>query len=168
MIKKRARAFTIIEVTIAMLISTIVIGITYTVYSIISRSYNSFNNKNESMFVVVRLDELLQKDFDKADLILKDTTGMTFQSAGDIITYKFDRDHIIRIGLIADTFKVKMDSANTFFEARPINDISPLVEQNRIDDLNLLLSTQSEKITYHYHKQYSSENLFSHNPNALH
>ncbi|HJP63617.1 MAG TPA: prepilin-type N-terminal cleavage/methylation domain-containing protein [Mucilaginibacter sp.] len=168
MIEKRAKAFTIMEVTIAMFISAIVIGITYTIYSIISHSYNSFNGKNETMAIIVRLDELLQKDFDKADLILKDTAGIAFQKANNIIKYKFDADHVIRIGLIADTFEVKVDSANTFFETKSIDAISPSNELNCLDGLDLLISTQNEKIMYHYHKQYSSENLFKRNPNALH
>src|SRR4051812_28675357 len=106
MMKKRARAFTIIEVTIAMLISAIVIGISYTVYSIISRSYNSFNHKNEAMAVVVRLDELLQKDFDRSAYISKDTTGITFQGSNNVVNYNFNPDHIVRTGLVTDTFKV--------------------------------------------------------------
>jgi len=169
MIKKQARAFTIMEVTIAMLISAIVIGITYTVYSIISRSYNSFNTKNEEMAVVIRLDELLQKDFDRSECISKDTAGITFQTANNnLVKYKFDRDYVLRIGLITDTFNVNPDTVNTFFETNAVDEIGERAEKNRVDELNLTLTSQNGKITYHYLKVYSSENLFNRKPDALH
>ena len=168
MMKKRARAFTIIEVTIAMLISAIVIGITYTVYSIISRSYNSFNNKNEAIAVVVRLDELLQKDFDRSAYISKDTTGITFQGPNNVVSYKFNPDHIVRTGLITDTFKVTPDSVNAFFEMKSINIPGLSTEENRLDELDLTITFQNEKITYHYRKVYSSENLFNSKADAIH
>jgi len=167
MSKNRVKAFTIIEVTITMLISAIVIGITYSVYSIVSYSYSSFNSKNENMAVVLRLDELLRKDFDRSQCIVKDTSGITFQAAGRLIKYKFDPDYILRIDLITDTFKVKPDTANVFFETKPINEIETSAEQNQIDELNLTLTSQNEKITYHYHKVYSSENLFTRKPDAI-
>ena len=47
--KHRIKAFTIMEVTVTMLIAAILIGITYTTYSIVLKSYNSFTTKNADM-----------------------------------------------------------------------------------------------------------------------
>jgi Tfp pilus assembly protein PilE len=164
---KRVKAFTILEVTITMLVAALVMGITYAAYSIIIKSYGAFNKKNQEMAVVVRLDEWLKKDFSRADLILKDTAGIALNSATRKIKYRFDPDFIIRTELRSDTFKVKTDSLATSFEGLPVNEYAPADEQNRLDDLDLVILFQGEKIPYHYHKQYSSVNLINRNTNAL-
>jgi prepilin-type N-terminal cleavage/methylation domain-containing protein len=164
---KTVKAFTIIEVTIAMLISAIVIGITYAVFSVINQSYNSFNKKNEHMAEVLLLDKLLRKDFEHAVLIIKDTSGIAFQSPDKSVRYKFDTAYVVRIGQISDTFKVKTDTINASFENEIVNDPASSKEENRLDQLDLSIVLQNEKITYHYHKIYSSVNLINRTPDAV-
>ena len=165
---KRISAFTIIEVAIAMLIAALVISMTYSIYLIVGRSYQSFNAKNEEMAILLQLDELLRKDFDRSLAIWKDTTGIAIQYPNHIVRYKFDTAYMVRIGTRTDTFKIKSDTVNTAFENQPVNEYKPLKEQNRIDRLDLSLLFQNKKITYHYHKVYSSANLIHRNPDALH
>ncbi|MDR3678550.1 MAG: hypothetical protein P4L41_01210 [Flavipsychrobacter sp.] len=164
---KRVKAFTILEVTITMLVAALVMGITYSAYSIIIKSYGAFNKKNQDMAVVVRLDEWLKKDFFRADIVLKDTAGIALNSADRRIKYRFDPDFIVRIEIRADTFKVKTDSLVTSFEDLPVNEFGSTDEQNRLDDLYLVILFQGEKIPYHYHKLYSSVNLINRNANAV-
>jgi hypothetical protein len=164
---KRVKAFTILEVTITMLVAALVMGINYSVYSIIIKSYGIFNKKNEDMAVVVRLDEWLKKDFSRADIVLKDTAGIALNTADRHIKYRFDPDFIVRVEIRSDTFRVKTDSLVTSFESLPINENGPAAEQNRLDDLDLVILFQGEKIPYHYHKQYSSANLINRNANAV-
>lgn len=155
------------EVIITMLITAILIGITYTVYSIISKSYSSFNTKNTDIALVLTLDNLLKKDFDRAEIILKDTDGIAIRNSIRTVRYKFNPDNIIRIGAETDTFKIKTDTISAAFETDPVNGKGTLEERNRLDEVNLSLILQNEKITYHYHKVYSSANLFNREPDAI-
>lgn len=164
--KNRVSAFTIIEITITMLISAILIGITYTSYSIIARSYSSFNTKNENLAVVLRLNKLLQKDFDRCEMVLKDSTGLSITFPDHKVKYKFEPDYTVRIGSMADTFKVRSDSVSMQFENSITSDLGANDEQNRLDELRLVFTLQKEKIPYHYYKVYSSVNLFNRNANA--
>src|ERR1700744_656096 len=111
----RVKAFTIMEVTITMLIAAILMGITYTTYIMVSKSYLSFNTKNTEMAEVELLDKLLKRDFDRADVIQKTTNGMVIINTGQTIQYVFNPDFITRTSGIADTFKVRTDSLNTLF-----------------------------------------------------
>ncbi len=165
--KHRLKAFTIIEVTITMLVSAILIGITYTSYSIVSKSYRSFNVKNDDMAALETLDGLLKKDFIKAEIILKDSTGISFNSPGHIVKYIFAPDFIVRTSGITDTFKIATEKINTSFEKQPVNEVNLSDEQNRLDELDIDMIFQNEKIPYHYYKQYSSVNLIQRNPNAV-
>jgi len=168
MIKQRVPSFTIMEVTITMLVATILIGITYTSYSIVSKSYLSFTTKNTEMAGLETLDKLLKRDFDRAELIKKDTSGILLESPGHIVKYELMPDFVVRTSSRLDTFKIKTMEFTTLFEGLPVSEVSPSEEQNRLDQLDITLLFQTEKIPYHYHKQYSSANLIQRNPDAIH
>ena len=166
MSNKRVPAFTIMEVTIAMLLSAIVIGITYTVFTIVTRSYRDYQLKHEKMAVVLRLDELLRKDFDRADIIMKDTDGIAMKNKMQLTKYRFYGDYVLRVGTTVDTFKVKTDSVVSSFENQMITtDASG--EQSRVDQLDVLIILEKEKIPYYYYKIYSSVNLINRKSNAV-
>jgi prepilin-type N-terminal cleavage/methylation domain-containing protein len=165
----RIKAFTILEVSITMLIAAILIGITYTAFTIINKSYSSFNTKNKDMAELELLDELLRKDFDRAELIQKDQNGIIFKKADlTLIKYEFNPAYIIRISGRIDTFKFKTEGFATLFEGQPLNEPGASEEENRLDELDINLLFGNEKIPYHYFKQYSSVNLIQRNPNAIH
>jgi prepilin-type N-terminal cleavage/methylation domain-containing protein len=163
----RLKAFTILEVTITMLIAGVLIGITYTSYSIVFKSYHSFSVKNEDMTVLITLDHLLKRDFEKADTILKDTGGIILTKDNRLIKYEFMPDFVVRIAARTDTFKVQTQELNTTFENVPIVELQATAEENRIDGLDFIVIFQNEKIPFHYRKLYSSENLIQRNPNAV-
>jgi len=167
MMKQKVKVFTIMEVTITMLITGLIIGITYTSYSIVIKSYHSFTTKNDSMAVLVSLDHVLKRDFDRADSILKDSAGITVKKNDMSIKYVFMPDFIVRNSLKTDTFKVQTQEVMTSFDNIPIIEMQATAEQNRIDGLDFTLVFQNEKIPYHYRKLYSSENLIQRNPNAV-
>jgi prepilin-type N-terminal cleavage/methylation domain-containing protein len=164
----RLKAFTIMEVTVTMMIAAILMGITYTAYTIVNKSYLSFNTKNNDMAEVELLDQLLKRDFDQAGVIQKNTGGIVITNTGQTIQYVFTPDFITRTSVITDTFKVKTDSLMTSFEGQPIDEAGSSEEQNRLDELSFTLIYQNENIPCHYHKQYSSVNLMQRNPNAIH
>jgi prepilin-type N-terminal cleavage/methylation domain-containing protein len=164
----QVKAFTIMEVTITMLIASILMGITYSTYSIISRSYLAFNTKNKDMAELQQLDHYLKKDFDRAEFIQKNAEGILLKNNDRIITYSFQPDFVLRISSITDTFKVKNAEINTLFEGLPVDLSGSSDEQNRIDELSVSLLLQNEKIPYHYYKRYSSLNLIQRNADAFH
>jgi Tfp pilus assembly protein PilE len=169
--KHHIKAFTILEMTIAMLVAAIVIGITYTCYGIINKSYLTFKHKNEGIALLSRVDQLIRRDFEQADLITGNTNVITIQEDNKpIIGYEFTPDYIIRKANIIDTFKVSNDNLQVFFEkqlkvnAHADNSNS---ENGRIDELLFNVTFENEPMTFHYDKQYSSENLIKRNANAI-
>ena len=168
MSRQRVKAFTIMEVVVTMTIAAILMGITYTSYQIVSKSYRSFNVKNNEIAALERLDELLKKDFNRAGIIEKDEKGIVVKSKRDTIQYEFTPDFILRISAITDTFKIKNEGLSTSFEDQLVDGQGLSEEENRLDGLNISLLLQNEKILYHYHKVYSSVNLINRNPDAIH
>ena len=116
---------------------------------------------------VLLLDELLRKDFDRSLVILKDNNGISIQYPDNVVKYKFDTAYVLRVSTIADTFRVKVDSAKTLFENTTVNENGMDDEQNRVDLLTLTLNLHQRQITYHYRKIYSSANLIKRTPDAV-
>lgn len=158
--KNRVPAFTIMELTVAMLISAIVIGLMYSAYAIISKSYLSFVDRNSKTSTLAFLDRRLSRDIDKAEIIWRDSNTVTMRSNKDTVIYRFQADRVIRQKLLADTFKISTESFSTSFESVPVEGNTPDGEEKKIDDLQIVLLADGQKIPYHYHKSYSSVNLF--------
>jgi len=164
---KRVQAYTIMEVTIAMLLAAIVIAITYTVYTIGVKSYGSYTVKNSNMATLIRLDELLQKDFEKAEAINKTGTGISCANDGRVVSYEFIPEGVIRSSGITDTFKVNVETINLLFEHVPVTELALSGEESRVDELRLDLLFEENRISNSYHKHYSSANLIQRNNDAL-
>jgi len=165
--KYKVTAFTIMEVTITMLISAILIAITYTSYSIIIKSYHSFTNKNNDMTVLVSLDHVLKRDFERAKLVQKDASGVSLINDSTLIHYEFSSEFIVRKAARNDTFKVHSQDVNESFEQIPLLELQTTPEQNLIDELDFVILFANERISYRYQKIYSSENLVNRDTNAI-
>jgi len=165
--KQKVKAFTILEITITMLITGVLIAITYTSYIIIIKSYQSFTAKNDEMAVLVTVDHLLKRDFEQAETIYKTQEGISLKKDNQLISYQFKPDYIVRNAAKPDTFKVQTQDVITSFENIPISEVQETEEQNRVDEFGFTLMYKTEQIPYLYHKEYSSENLIQRNPNAV-
>lgn len=168
----KVKAYTILEVVIAMLVSVVVIFITYTAYSIVSRSYGNFRSKNEDMAILARLDQLLLRDFERAEVIngSGNQVSMT-RDNGRMVSYEFANGYVVRTDQIVDTFKVSTEKYQTLFEGKPLGDGEELdvknKESDRLDELSFAVTYKNETIPYHYYKRYSSLNLINRNPHAI-
>jgi Tfp pilus assembly protein PilE len=167
MSKHRLPAYTIMELTVAMLISAIVIGITYTAFNIVSSSYRNYQVKHNQLSVLIRLDELLEKDFSKAEGIYKEQDGIKILINQQTVTYRFLPGQVIRISTIADTFSVVANDLTFSFERQPLT-AEPATDEelNRADELSFNVLLKEEKFPYHYLKQYSSQNLMNRRSHA--
>lgn len=159
-------AYTILEVIITMLITAILVGITYTAYTIVSQSYLSFNSKHSELGTVLQLDKLLKKDFSRPGLIFKTSNGIDLKGDSLMVSYSFLPDQVLRTQGVTDTFKVKTTSMAMLFEGQPVEMTAP-EPGTLLDELTLELIIGKEKIPYHYYKTYSSAELLQQRTNAL-
>jgi prepilin-type N-terminal cleavage/methylation domain-containing protein len=165
----RIKAFTLLEVVVSMIIAALVITIAYTAYQIIHRSYATYQLKNTQMAMLLRLDELLQKDFSRSMLISRTADGLAFTDSSSVIRYTFTAGAVVREGISIDTFRVITQNINLQFESKTLTAFpAEEPESDRIDELSFNGLYADEIIPYHYHKQYSSENLIEKTPDAIH
>jgi len=170
-VKNKIKAFTILEVTITMLIAGIVISIAYTAYGIISKSFLGFKSKNEDMAMIANIDHLLKRDFDRADMILSGNSGIELRQYGKpVIHYEFANAYIVRRSITTDTFKVINRDVKMYFEhqGKSISEDTDATNENRIDELSLMIDYKDEAISCNFYKQYSSANLMQSNAYVIH
>jgi type II secretory pathway pseudopilin PulG len=163
--KHRLPAFTIMEITVVMLISAIVVAITFTAYGMVSRAYSTYLEKRNRMAVLIRLDELLQRDFRQAQQVLKLENTVFFSDSGRQITYRFEPEQIIRQSTIVDSFKVKVADVVCSFENQPTGET---LDPVRIDEVSFTIQSDQETFPYYYTKHYSSANLIQKTDYANH
>ncbi len=156
----KLKAFTILETMLGMMLSAILIGFAYFAYLAINHSYSAFIAKNDEMVTLLRLDELLKKDFLKARTITRNQSGIELQIDIDHVDYIFTPVYIVRKSIITDTFKVTTVSTTMLAGNEMIDKTTSSASENRIDQLNLSLVYKNDTINYQYQKLYSAENLF--------
>jgi hypothetical protein len=164
--KGKLKAYTLLELTIAMLLTGLVISITYASYNLIVKSHLSFSKKNNELTVLTTLDYLLKKDIAQAVLITKTATGIILIKRDVRVHYQFQPDFIVRVTTRSDTFKVKTDDIIATFEGTPVNDNPEPQKLDHIDELQFNVHFHQEKIPYIYHKVYSAVNLIPPDPDA--
>lgn len=155
-LNKKVPAFTLMEVTIAMLIAAIAIAITYTAYRIVSRSYLDYKRKQEKTADLMVIDQRLRSDFESAKRITKSLQGIIIEQSGGKINYVFSKDLIIRdqFTLRTDSFKMSLNNIHYLFE-RQDKEAGAI-----LDELELSIQADGQPMPLSYKKQYSSQDLF--------
>ncbi len=144
------------EVTISMLITGILIVMTYTVYNIVVKTYHGYNDKQANSAVLLRIDELLRDDFRRAEKIFTNQNHIIMQRGETQVDYNIESNYIVRSTEIVDSFKVNTIDVIKSFEGDLANqDAGPQV----IDELQLNVLYDNKTFPYHYRKQYSATNL---------
>ena len=94
---KKIKAFTIIELITVMIISSIVITITLTMYNNISKVYSNAVGKNEFENEIALLYLIIKRDLTDAEMVfsMEDQIQMNVEG-NNRISYMFNQDNIIR------------------------------------------------------------------------
>ena len=180
-VKNTVPAFTVMEVTISMLVAAIVVAMAYSAYGIIAKSWLGFTEKNRQMAVVLCLDELLRRDFEKATLVEQEQGGILISGGERFVQYQIGPEQVLRISSITDTFKIKPLNLQACFEGKPLEQGQDLLgfeqalsqgpgtvagskEGPLIDEITFSVSLQNAVIPFHYKKKYSAESLMAINP----
>ncbi|KIO77972.1 hypothetical protein TH53_05920 [Pedobacter lusitanus] len=155
--RNKVSAFTLMEVTVAMLISALVITICYTAYGLIQGYYLRFGEKNKTSAIVLDLKHVLERDFFKAVHIIRTEDGLSIEQDSLVIDYIFNDKQVLREikSLHTDTFAMPVQQMKFSFEGREVN------VADTVDQVNLELQMDKDtKVPLQINKYYSSADLF--------
>lgn len=153
---RKLPAFTLMEVTIAMLLSAISMMIAYTAYHLVSQSYLDYSSKQKHLAEFLSADRLLKMDILNGEKVLKSDDGLIIESERGVITYVFGEAYLLRnqFELRTDTFNLQVRIQDISFESMPVQD------GELLDRVGLEMSLEGAELALVYRKQYSSVNLF--------
>lgn len=110
---KKLEGFTILEMIVTMIISTIIIILIYEVFLHIETNWSAFHKKQQHITSLILLKRTLEKDFENANYIqTSNEVNYELVSETDTINYVIDSNIVRIIGEIRDTFDVKLDRLN--------------------------------------------------------
>jgi type II secretory pathway component PulJ len=154
---QKIKAYTLMEVTVAMLLSALTITICYSAYGIVGSYFKTFQGKNELANEVLALRHALDRDMERSDYILQTTEGFEFLLDSTSITYTFSDKAICRRlnELHTDTFRLEASELKSFFESEEI------MATDTIDQINFKLAlTKDVAVSIQANKHYSATALF--------
>lgn len=152
----KIKAFTLLEVTIAMLLAAITIGICYTAFTLMNQYYADIKNRKDQVGEILLLQKLLRKDVERATLIKKLADGVYITYDTVNISYHFSADYITRDyhQIKTDTIKIATATLDLKFENREV------ANDGLLDEIIFTCKQKGKRFPMHFKKTYSATNLF--------
>ncbi|MCW8311106.1 type II secretion system GspH family protein [Sphingobacterium sp. InxBP1] len=152
---RKLKAFTLLELTIAMLISAISIGMAFYMFQYFQQLFLAQQKQRQERFSYSLLKHLLQQDIDRAVWLKSDVNGLICVSGKGRISYEFDAQYIVRHQYDShqDTFQIATIDFDTTarLENLPMDDLT--------DHLSLRIKFEDNEHRFEYNKTYSAQQL---------
>jgi len=150
---KKLRSFTIVELVVALLISSLVIGIMYYAWSFLNHQLGKRMAVSSGITESILFERAFKRDIEWGDRVetFSDTQHILIGRQKRTIGYFIDRARIIRVtGGLSDTFSM----GGRIRELRHMGNIPALISNIRID-----LSVNNEQMAVYFKKEYTAEEL---------
>jgi len=127
--KPKIKAFTLSELIVVLILSSIIVGLAFSVLTLVQRHMFSIQDNLSTNTSLNKLEQSLWLDFNRYAKISYSSTNDALTMASDIdsITYKFTTNYVIKD---KDTFGIPIEDKSFFFETKKI-------ESGRVDALKL-------------------------------
>ncbi len=157
---QKAKAFTLMELLVSMLISGIVISIIYLSYEIIYKQYEEYKKTNQKITQTLLLNTLLKTDFLQSHYILNKEKGLVFiDKENHGIGYQFEELYVLRkVNEVQDTFFIAAKEISIKFQNEKQE-----VPLGLIDELIFDATILDEQEHFHYQKNYGADVLMEEN-----
>lgn len=132
----KIEAFTLSEIVVVLILTSIVVGLAFSVLSLVQKHMADIQNNFSQILKVNKLEQSLWIDFNRYSSIDYNEYDGSLKFAIDIdsVTYQFHKDYIIKS---LDTFHIQVQSKSFFFDGNQ-------VENGAIDALELRTSPVSQ------------------------
>lgn len=152
----KIKAFTIIELTVVMLLSSIVISMAYFAFDILTKRYLHYKKESEIRYEMTNIQSLLSHAFFVSDSVKVSTNTLHVYTRFANIDYELLPDYIIkRDRNTIDTFHFPVVKAAYLFDNKQ-------VDEGIIDQLHIEMEFNGKNIPAIFSKKYSADYGMSH------
>ena len=157
--KRKLKAFTLMELLIGMIISSIIIGFSYSGYRIIYSQFLDHKKVKKSILETAAINSILNNDFSNAQLIWTNDENQldVYYNDKRELHYEFQDEYILRRdNEIIDTFNIGAQNIQKKILFGNDYDYKNLTTEFSFESVIL-----GEKETFHFAKTYSAETLIN-------
>lgn len=146
-IDKKIKAFTLSEMVVVLVLSSIVVGLAFSVLSLVQKHMIKIQDNFKKNTELHRLEQSLSIDFNRYSKVKfnTNTNEMYFLHEMDTTLYKFHDDYIVKT---SDTFQIKIQHKTIYF-------LGDSIYNGELDALKLKTS-----------KEYKNQKLFVYKENS--
>jgi len=152
------KAFTILEVIVSLLLSSIIIGMAILSYGMIEQQYRIFDEMTEENINLLQLHNHLRYDIDRADIIKYDNKQLVCNSLKSEIVYNLNDTYIKRNVIKPiqreDSIAIALKDIQPSFENKQM-------EYGIIDKITLRFNHYEKMQNLTYNKKYSAVQLMN-------
>jgi prepilin-type N-terminal cleavage/methylation domain-containing protein len=149
------KAFTLLEVLVVMILSGILLSLTLLALRIIWSQYIKASRHTEETAALNRLTHRMERDFEQADRITRQPSGLSFHRQNQQVLYEPAEDYWLRIqDEVTDTFYLPPRQLQCFYLKKQL-----LPAQTLLDELIFETEFREEKLIFHFIKHYDAQTL---------
>nr|WP_321355533.1 prepilin-type N-terminal cleavage/methylation domain-containing protein [uncultured Draconibacterium sp.] len=155
---RRIRAYTLIELTVSLIVGSLLIIFIWTGYYFITKHYNEWNNKNQWVREIALLDQQLRSDIKKADVVLNNRNEINIYTEDTIkLTYMINDNSIIRnTNGRRDSFALNITNIN--YKYLELNE----EKSSTVSSINIILQlNEEEELKLVFSKEYDSKFIYN-------
>jgi type II secretory pathway pseudopilin PulG len=145
----KVKSFTLSEMLVVMIITVIVIGIAFSVLSLVQKQIRSIEKNFSKTTELSLCEQQLWQDFNSHNTIWSDKTKIVLQSDTDTVTYTFNDNFTMRKN---DTIRARLAISKIFFEGREVNnsyiDAVSISANAEIPDYSIFVSSRPDAAHY--------------------
>lgn len=116
---KKVKAFTLSELLVVLVISGIVVSITFLALQLVQKQIKEIQVNYRDQQDIQQFERVIVNDLNtRKPLLKKEENQLVFYGANDVITYTFEKDYFIRE---KDTFKLKIIEKSFFLDNEKVD-----------------------------------------------
>lgn len=156
---RKLKAYTIMEMTVVMFISAIVMSIAFKSYYLLSSSFVDFKRRYQRVGEVAMLDRLITLDFVRSREVVKTDEGFDCVFEENKINYVLFPEFILRNQMgVEDTFFVNPESIQYKFLDEVVEEEGKIMNELIFENM-----VEGETQYFQYKKEYGSDKLMEQN-----
>lgn len=144
---KKVNSFTLSEMLVVMIITAIVVGIAFSVLSLVQRNIEKIKNNLNITTELSLFEQRLYTDFNEHNYITKENNKLMLISDIDTLIYNFNEEFLIRN---TDTIPLKLDIISTFYFGNKVEngniDAVYISAKEEINDYGIFVSKQNDAV----------------------
>ena len=153
------RAFSLIELLVALVISSIVIGIACKMYLVANQQFRQYKKGADQTTREVVFKGLLKADFFQSlAVVRKSERSIEARLVDKVINYEWNDKYVVRIGAgVKDTFFIPVTSTGLKFQNKEQGQSDELIDQ-----MVIVSKEDGQEQDFCFFKEYSAEVLMQH------